>query len=96
MVQLLPANYAHILIVEANPEPDEIPAVLYSHGPVSRTNPGGPVSAYIFEPERRVAWICFQEFEVAASHLLHQIGQLVEVLPEIWRRPVHLDVLQIP
>lgn len=93
MIQLLPANYSHVLVMGTNPEPDEIPAVLYSHGPVGRTNPGGPVSAYISEPQRRVSWICLQEFEVAASHLLHQIGQLAKAPPEIWGRPVHLDVL---
>ena len=71
MNQPLPANDPQVLVMVANPEPDEVVAILDCHCSVGGAHPRRPVVADISEPQRGMSGIRLQEFEVPAGRLLH-------------------------
>lgn len=59
-----------ILIMRSDPNPNEICSIFNGQGPVMRFNSHGPELANLFEVQRRVCGIFFQEVEVVSGNFL--------------------------
>jgi len=57
-------DQSFIVIVRANPDPNEVRAILHSQGAVVDPDPSGPKNTYFLEMQGGVGWIVFQKFEV--------------------------------
>ena len=75
-----------VFIMRPDPNPDEIPLVFYGQGSMMRPGPHGPQLADLFEVQRRVCGIFFQEVEVVAGHSLDSFRKARIASPETGRR----------
>lgn len=79
----LPTNDPYVLVVVADPEPNEVVAVFKCHRPMGSADPRGPEASDIPESQGRMSGVRLQQLEVPVGSPLHCGRQFLESPPEV-------------
>jgi hypothetical protein len=88
-------NQLVVFGVAADPYPHEVGTIFDGKCAVVEADPRRPLFAKPLELQRRMARVSFEKLEILAGQLLNVVRERVETLPELGRRPMHLEFSQL-
>src|SRR5947207_3063174 len=83
-IELLPAQQFIVFSMCANPEPQNPIRFFSAQGTIVCTHPNRPqlfALTHFFEMQRRMIWVCFEQFKVFVSQRLNVFWQLRVISP---------------
>jgi hypothetical protein len=96
MLALTAFNNGFILVVAADPKPDQIRTSFYRHSTEVNSDAYGPKPPSLLEMERRVLRVPLQEREIRVGELPNLWGKLLVKAPEFWIGAVSHKSVQRP
>lgn len=88
-------EHSFVVIMRANPNPDEIRTIFNCKSPVINPNPDRPEITCLFETERGVSVVCSEEFKITVSQYVNMPGKFFVTQPKPLGCSVHLESPQI-
>lgn len=79
MNQPLPTNDPHVLVVAADPDPEQVLSFFDGDSSVGTTNPNRPIFVDLLEPEGRVPRTSLEQLEVSTRSPLNGFWQSPEM-----------------